>query len=153
MKILYLAIFSLVFCSFSNYAWAQEPEYDAELAKKLGADDYGMKMYVLAILKTGSVTISDKKVSDSLFRGHMENINRLANEGKLVVAGPFGSNDQQYRGIFILNVAKVDEARQLVETDPVLKSGLMAVDLFPWYGSAALPEYLKSHALIEKIKP
>lgn len=35
----------------------QNPNYDAALARKLGADDYGMKRYILVILRTGpSVT-------------------------------------------------------------------------------------------------
>jgi uncharacterized protein YciI len=73
-----------------------------------------------------------------MFKGHMSNIGRLADEGKLAVAGPFGKNDATFRGIFILNTASVDEARKLVETDPVVKAGIMVVDLFPWFGSASL---------------
>ena len=43
-------------------------------------------------------------------KGHMDNINRLAAEGKLAVAGPFGKNDKALRGLFILAVPTVDEA-------------------------------------------
>ena len=32
---------------------ASPPEYDEALATELGADDYGMKMYVMALLKAG----------------------------------------------------------------------------------------------------
>ena len=31
------------------------PQYDAQLAEKLGADDYGMKSYILVMLKSGSI--------------------------------------------------------------------------------------------------
>jgi uncharacterized protein YciI len=89
--------------------FAQVP-YDSTLAKKLHADDYGMKTYVMVFLKTGSATNVPKVTSDSLFRGHMDNINRLADTGKLVVAGPFFKNDK-YRGIFILNATSIDEAK------------------------------------------
>ena len=47
------------------------------------------------------------------FEGHMENINRLAKEGKLVVAGPFMKNDRNYRGIFIFNCKTVEEAQKI----------------------------------------
>ncbi len=38
--------------------------YDADLAKKLGADDNGMKKYVLVILKTGSYEPKTKSEND-----------------------------------------------------------------------------------------
>ncbi|RZJ66911.1 MAG: hypothetical protein EOO50_07595 [Flavobacterium sp.] len=119
------------------------PNYDKALAEKLGGDEYGMKKYVLAILKTGSNKTSDEKTTNELFRGHMDNIGRLVKEGKLIVAGPLGKNDKTYRGIFIFNVATIAEAQQLVATDPAIKEKLLEVELFEWYGGAALPEYLK----------
>jgi len=128
-------------------------DYDPKLATELGADAYGMKQYVLVILKTGTNTTSSKQFVDSLFRGHLENISRLANEGKLVLAGPLGKNDKSYRGIFILNVKTIDEAKELIETDPAVKANLLGCELYPWYGSAALPTYLKTHKRIEKKKP
>ena len=55
-------------------------KYDADLAKKTGADEYGMKSYVFCILKTGpkDAEIKDKKQRDDIFAGHMANMNRLA---------------------------------------------------------------------------
>jgi len=133
----------------------QKPKYDAELAKKLGADDYGMKHYMLVILKTGERDSVVKKgpLRDSLFRGHMANIGRLAKEGKLVVAGPFGKNSIAFRGLFILNVKTAEEASLLLQTDPTIREKLFAVEIVPWYGSAALPEYLKIHKSISKENP
>ncbi|MCZ4244898.1 YciI family protein [Pedobacter punctiformis] len=124
--------------------------YDEALAKKLGADNYGMKMYTLVILKTGTNTTATKAQTDSLFAGHMKNIGRLVETNKLVVAGPLGKNDRSYRGIFILNTKSQEEARQLLETDPAIKSKLLDVELFNWYGSAALSEYLPFHDKIQK---
>lgn len=124
-------------------------KYDKALATALGGDEYGMKAYVLAILKTGSNTTADKETVGQLFRGHMDNIGKLAKEGKLIVAGPLGKNDKSYRGIFILNVKTIAEATALLETDPAVKAKLLDAELYEWYGSAALPEYLKSHEKIE----
>jgi uncharacterized protein YciI len=103
-----------------------------------------MKSYVLVILKTGPADsrITEKNLRDSLFKGHFSNMKALADAGKLVVAGPIGKNDKTYRGIFIFNVPTVEEAMKLAETDPAIKAGIFDVDLFPWYGSAALPMYL-----------
>ena len=77
--------------------------YDSTLAKSLKADDYGMKKYVMVLLKNGSVPSLPKAKQDSIFGGHMKNIDRLAEEKKLVVAGPFERNDHKYRGIFIFD--------------------------------------------------
>ena len=132
-------------------AQSTNPKYNKALADSLGADDYGMKMYVLVLLKTGSVKIEDKKTVDSLFAGHMQNIQRLANEGKLSVAGPLQKNDKNYRGIFILNVKTIDEAKSLLQTDPAVKAQLLDAELYGWYGSAALPMYLPASEKINRL--
>ncbi len=129
------------------------PNFDASLAQKLGADDLGMKPYILVVLKTGSNQTTDKAFINNCFRGHLDNINRLVAEGKLVVAGPIARNEMGYRGIFILNVSNLDEAHALLQTDPAIKEKLLDTELFNWYGSAALPMYLNYSDKIWKIKP
>lgn len=130
------------------------PNYDKTLSEKLGGDDYGMKSYFLVILKTGTNTTTDKELIAESFRGHMNNINRLVEEGKLIVAGPLGKNDNKYRGIFILNNLKtIEEAKELLQTDLAIKNGILDYEIFSWYGSAALPEYLPLSDKIWKIKP
>lgn len=130
------------------------PKYNGDLAHRLGADDYGMKNYIFVILKTGPNTTTDQEFISESFRGHLANINRLAEQGKLIVAGPLGKNDKQYRGIFILDkIANVEDAVKLLQTDPAIKKGLLEADIFPWYGSAALPEYLPISDRIWKVKP
>ena len=139
---IFLFSFSIAFAQTTN------PNYDSTLAKKLGADNYGMKMYVFVVLKSGENKSTDKKFKDSCFAGHMKNINRLADSRQLIVAGPFGKNENDFRGLFILNVKTIEEASQLLETDPAIKAGFLKPELYTWYGSAALPEYLE---LVDKI--
>ena len=120
-------------------ASAQERAYDPELAKKLGADERGMKMYVLCILKTGpkdgEIKGDERK---KVFEGHFANIGKLADEGKLAVAGPFGKNDKAWRGLYIFNVATIEEAEKLVVLDPAVAAGVFVPELTLWYGSAAM---------------
>lgn len=132
---------------------SSNPNYDEDLAQKLGADDYGMKAYILVMLKTGSNKSTDKDFINNCFRGHMDNINRLVEEGKMIVAGPLGKNDQTYRGIFILNTTNFEEAKALLENDAAIKEGILAYDLYNWYGSAALAEYLVFSDRVWKVKP
>ena len=148
-------IFILIFLFFSNagvFAQADNPKYDKALADSLGADDFGMKAYMFVILKTGTNKIDDKAKSDSLFTGHLKNIGRLADLGKLIIAGPFGKNDKSYRGLFILNVKTIDEANDLLSSDPAIREKLLEPEIIPWYGSAALPLYLNSQDKVEKKK-
>lgn len=130
------------------------PNYDKALAEKLGADDYGMKSYFFVILKTGKNNTEDKKLRDEIFRGHMNNINRLVDEGKLIVAGPFGKNGKNYRGLFIFqNIKSEEELKEILETDPAIKNDFFDYEIYTWYGSAALPEYLPYSDRIWKLKP
>ncbi|MCG2611057.1 YciI family protein [Flavobacterium sp. SM15] len=146
-------IFLAFLLCVSYTALSQEKNtYDEKLAKELGADQYGMKTYVFCILKTGSNTTATKEERAKYFEGHMANINRLAAEGKLVVAGPFMKNERNYRGIFIFNCSTVEEAQKLVETDPAVKAKIFEVELTPWYSSAALMEVSKNHDKIAKTK-
>jgi uncharacterized protein YciI len=145
--------FSILFLAFGLPSIAQKanPNYDSTLAKKYGADDYGMKMYVLVILKTGSNTTTDKALSDSLFAGHMSNINHMVSINKLLVAGPMVKNEKTYRGIFILDVKTFEEAKKLLEKDPAIKEKLLTVEMYNWYGSAALPAYIETSDKITKL--
>jgi uncharacterized protein YciI len=154
MKIIIITFLLLFgFCN-SSFTQQEKPadskvQYDSLLAKKLGADQYGMKKYVMAFLKSGPVRIQDSTQRAELQRQHLKNILRLAKNGTLIVAGPF-LDDQEIRGIFIFNVESVEEARKIAETDPAVKAGTLVLELHPWYGSAALIETLKIHKMIEK---
>ncbi|RZJ63618.1 MAG: hypothetical protein EOO47_28255 [Flavobacterium sp.] len=149
-----LSLAALLFLGVAANAQEKKanPSYDAELAKKYEADENGMKMYVLVILKTGANTTATKLESDSAFAGHMANMGKLVKENKLIVAGPMGKNDKNYRGIFILNTKSIDEAKAILATDPAVKAKLLDTDLFNWYGSAALAAYLTDVDKVRKFK-
>jgi len=147
MKKIILSAFC--FCTCFQLLAQSGNSYNKTLADSLGSDEYGMKMYVLVVLKTGPATF-DKKTTDSLFNGHMANIGRLATEGKLVVAGPLKKNDKNYRGIFIFNVKTIEEANKLLITDPAVNAKILDTELYEWYGSAALPMYLPYHSKVQK---
>jgi uncharacterized protein YciI len=157
IKRLLLAAVAAAMCvctAFGQEVKKEEPKprpgYDAELAKKVGADQYGMRNYVIAFLRTGPTKIENKEEVNKLFAGHMANMNRLAGEGKLAVAGPF-SKDPDFRGMFIMAVETVEEAKALVDTDPAVKSGMLQADYHKWWGSAALMEVNRIHDKVQKV--
>ena len=111
--------------------------YDSILAHKYGADEYGMKEYVIAFLKRGVNNDLDSLTRSELFLGHMKNIERMADAGDLVLAGPF-TGDTTLKGIYVFNVSTIEEAEVLTNTDPAIKAGYLEMQLIPWYGSAGL---------------
>jgi uncharacterized protein YciI len=123
--------------------------YDAVLAETLGADEHGMKMYALVLLKPGPRQDLTKEDRDRVFAGHMANINRLSGSGDLVFAGPLEKNDR-YRGIFIFDVQTSAEAEALLATDPAVQAGALAGDVYLLYGSAALQQVASIHRNISK---
>lgn len=114
-------------------------EYDSLLAAELGADAYGMRTYVLALLKAGPNRSQDSTEAARLQRAHMDNIQRMADEGQLVLAGPF-IDSGELRGIYVFDAESVEEAREMTMTDPAVQAGRLEMELHRWYGSAALLE-------------
>jgi uncharacterized protein YciI len=74
---------------------------------------------------------------------------RMADDGKLVIAGPF-MDDTEVRGLYIFDVATIEEAKALTETDPAVQAGRLTMELHPWYGSAALVLLNNLHKRVEK---
>ncbi|WP_245335294.1 YciI family protein [Shewanella sp. WXL01] len=143
-----LAVALTVPVCLSQQAMAN-PDYVEHKAKSVGADEYGMKRYVMAFLRKGPSRDRPKHEADELQAAHMANISRLAEEGKLVLAGPF-FGDGELRGIYIFDVETVAEAKALTATDPAIKAGSLSMELVPWYGSAALMEINELHKQVAK---
>jgi uncharacterized protein YciI len=131
-----------------------KPAFDPALAARTGADEHGMHAYVLVILKTGPKRMPAGAERDAMFKGHFANIQRLADAGKLAVAGPFmASKDKpadDWRGLFVFSVSTIEEAQQLVATDPVIQNGEMVAEFHPWYSSAALMLVNEDHKRVTK---
>lgn len=154
LKCFLFAAFGL---GFSMVTYAQDVAdspggFDAELAAALGADDYGMKRYVMAFLKAGPDRDQPPDEAQALQREHQDNIRRMAEAGKLVVAGPF-MDDGDIRGIYVFAVDSVEEAEALTATDPAVQAGRLVMELHPWYGSAALMKVNDIHARIARTSP
>lgn len=147
-----------VFLMCGLHAIAQDkianPNFDETLAQKYEADDYGMRSYFLVILKTGKNKSQNQELLAKSMRGHLDNIKRLVENGKLVVAGPLGTNQKNYRGIFIFQgVESQEKLEAILATDQAIKNNFLAYEIYPWYGSAALPAYLPISDKIWKKKP
>ncbi len=69
-----------------------------------------------------------KDQSDKIMGGHMENIGKLAKEGKILAAGPFEGGG----GIFVLSTTDIKEAEQWLSTDPGVQAKRWDVELLPY---------------------
>lgn len=149
-RALLFAVTAASACAGSRAAAPPPPTgYDAALAARLGADEYGMAKYVIAFLREGPRRDQPEDEAARLMQAHLANIGRMAKAGQLVVAGPF-LDDGPLRGIYIFKVATIEEARALTATDPAIAAGRLEMELHPWYGSAALVEVNPIHARIQR---
>ena len=98
-----------------------------------------MTVYYMAMLKKGPVRNHDSLTAAGIQEAHMAHIMKMAEEKKLVLAGPFLDNGD-LRGIFILNVASKEEAEALTNQDPAVQAGRLVMEIHPWYGPVILKD-------------
>jgi len=107
----------------------------------------GTREYTLVLLKSGpkSGQLSDEE-NQRAFAGHFANMERLARERKLLVAGPFGEtrHDAALRGLFVLDSSTPDEARAWAQTDPTSMAGVFSLEYHALRTDAALGAALES---------
>ncbi|MBU0985573.1 MAG: hypothetical protein KKA42_17005 [candidate division Zixibacteria bacterium] len=95
-------------------------------------------LYYLGLIRRGATWTPE--ANDAVMKiqeEHLANIERLAGEGLMVLAGPFyaETGDNDLRGIFLYDVETFEEARELADTDPAVKTGRLKVDIYPWIGA------------------
>ncbi len=135
----------------SKEAALSTTSYDSLKAKEYGADDYGMRKYVIAFLKEGPNRDLSPEKANELQAAHMKNIGAMADAGMLALAGPFW-DEGEWRGLYIFNVETLEEAEELTNTDPAVQAGILVMELKKWYGSAALMAVSEIHDSIAKQK-
>jgi uncharacterized protein YciI len=102
------------------------------------AQQIPMRYYVMAILEKGPKWSKEvTPESQALGKGHMENIGRLAKEGKLILAGPLADAGDA-AGIFVFDTDSIEEARKWCESDPAIHAGRFQVKLWKWYSAKGI---------------
>lgn len=115
-------LFVVMLSMFSAIACCQQHE----------AKDGEMKTYYLVLLKKGTNRMQDSATATAIQEGHMAHLNKMVAAGKMNIAGPL-MEDSDIRGICIYNAASLEEAKQLAEEDPAVRSGRLVVEIHPWY--------------------
>jgi uncharacterized protein YciI len=126
-KMLLLCCYSFLFL-FSFRATAQNKDSSAAKPK---AEEQIRKYWFVMLLK-GPNRTQDSATAVAIQKAHLANIDRLYNEGKIKVAGPFGDRGD-WLGIFIFDCETKEEVETLLKTDKAVSSGRLAYDVRPWY--------------------
>lgn len=96
-----------------------------------------IKQYWFVMLTKGRNRTQDSATAAKIQEGHLANIRRLYNEGKMKVAGPFG-DDGEWLSIFIFDASAEgcktkEELEKILTTDPAIAAGRLNYELHPWW--------------------
>jgi uncharacterized protein YciI len=96
-----------------------------------------MKQYFVGFLVEGAKAPQPQAANepDPLVAKHLAYMRSQVEAGKFLLVGPFLDKDR-IRGMAIVNAASVEEARQILNGDPMVKSGRMTIEVHP----AMLPD-------------
>jgi uncharacterized protein len=109
--------------------------YDDEQAWK-DAEAMGMTIYYIYLLRKGPAwSPADTPEINALQEAHLANLKRLADMGRLVINGPLldsFATSGEIRGIGALKADSMQEAEELISTDPMVKVGRLVFELHAW---------------------
>jgi len=128
MKTLIISFFALI---FSVAATAQDQR---EFSYTEGDTTYTMKRYVFMLLNSGETKSKTEEEAAKYQELHMAHMSKMAEEGKLIVAGPFEEGGE-HRGLLIFDVETIDEALKLEGEDPMVKTDRLRMETFYWWGA------------------
>lgn len=99
---------------------------------------YEMTTYYVGFLYRGPKWTPERTPElEQLQKDHLAHIRRMADSGKLLLAGPF-MDDTTLRGMLVFQTATLEEARAMAEDDPAVKAGRLKVELHPWFSAKGI---------------
>jgi uncharacterized protein YciI len=101
---------------------------------------YEMKQYWLVLLYSGGVRSQDTATAAKIQQAHINNIERLAAEGKIIMAGPMGDNGN-LRGIFIMDGKDSAEIAGHIKVDSAIVTGRLRFEIHPWWTAKGKYEF------------
>ncbi len=120
-----LIVTLFVACLLVSEANAQLNQVDPDKAGEQ------LKTYFFVMLVKGPNRTQDSATVVQMQRGHLENMDRMAKEGKLDIAGPFAT-DIDWRGILIFNMDSEEAVRKELDLDPMIRAGRLSYLIHPW---------------------
>jgi uncharacterized protein YciI len=110
-------------------------DYNEKEAHEL-AESMDRAVYHVYLLKKGPAWSPDSTPEiDALQEAHLANMRRLGEMGKLVLSGPLLDSfavSGEIRSIGVLKTDTLQEAQDLVATDPMVKVGHLVFEMHAW---------------------
>ena len=101
-------------------------------------DPPSMCQYFVALLYSGPSRHGDDAEVQKIQAAHIGRIKELIASGEMVIAGPFGGGE--LRGMFIYDVASMEQAEALADSDPAIQAGRLRAERHEWWGPTSLRE-------------
>lgn len=134
---------SLLLIACNNDARVMDANVDTIQTEKKDSMVYGeMKQYWLVFLKKGKSRNQDSITRAAIQKAHIANIDRLAAEKVIIMAGPMGyqyPNDLQ--GIFIMDAKDSATAASYIKTDSAVITGRLTFEIHPWWTAQGKYEF------------
>lgn len=148
LGLVFLAVTSLLVSP--SAARSQDAPPASEPAPQAAAPmEFDTYQLVLLVRPAERAELPPERVQE-IQAAHIGHLTRMAEEGHLVAAGPFGDQeDERFRGLALYRVGSVEEARRLAEADPAVLAGRLEVEVMNWYtekGALAFPAFEKLQA-------
>ncbi len=125
----------LLLLCLAVFAFEASAQDQREFSYTEGDTTYTMKRYVFMLLNNGETKSTTKEEAAKYQEMHMAHLAKMAESGKLIVAGPFDGDKGDHRGLLIFDVETVDEALKLEGEDPMVKTDRLRMEAFYWWGA------------------
>ena len=102
-------------------------EYEKNPDRKVKMERYPIAFLMKSVQWNGMPSMDRLKEHGAAVQAHMAS-------GKMKTAGPFEDGGAKI-GVFIFAPMPMEEARQIAESDPLVKAGLARVEMLEWYAA------------------
>jgi len=129
MKIFVLAAAFFAAIISADY---NQPKGTSVITAKLEATAEDMKQYWLVMLYKGPNRTHTGADAEKIQQAHLANINRLAEKGTIILAGPMGY-DKDLRGIFVMDGKDSAHIAENIKSDSAIITGRLRFEIHPWW--------------------
>jgi uncharacterized protein YciI len=93
-----------------------------------------MKKYYMLLYKAGPDRSQDEEEAMEIQKGHLANINTMATQRVVCMAGPF-QDSPDYAGALIFSVKDTAVIHKWMQKDPAVTSGRLTYEIHPWWAA------------------